>query len=68
MMEDKMPGTKRDFYFTYLKHRDAPVADAQGVSVCKQCGSPAYFDVCSVCRLKAEMSEESKVESQKSEQ
>ncbi|NTU48814.1 MAG: hypothetical protein HGA84_07405, partial [Syntrophobacteraceae bacterium] len=49
-LEGRMPGTKRDFLFSYLEGRNVPRADAD-FAVCRKCGEPAYEDVCSVCNL-----------------
>ncbi|MHC1725487.1 MAG: ATP-binding protein [Syntrophobacteraceae bacterium] len=54
-LEDKMSGTKRDFYFTYLKNRKPPVFEGGEIKVCTQCGEPAYMEICSVCSLKAQL-------------
>ncbi len=57
LMEDKMPGTKRDFYFTWIKNRPpAPAFDGEGVSLCRECGGPAFMETCSVCAIKAALS------------
>ena len=50
LMEAKMPGTKRDFLFTYLDHRSPPV-EAVDWNHCRKCGQPAYGEQCSVCNL-----------------
>jgi tRNA(Ile)-lysidine synthase TilS/MesJ len=56
-MEDKMPGTKRDFYFTWLKKRQPPAPfDGEGVSRCRECGAPAFMETCSVCAIRAMLS------------
>lgn len=53
-LESKMPGTKRDFLFTYLD-RKKPLVHASTFGSCKQCGEPAYSDLCSVCNLKNQL-------------
>jgi tRNA(Ile)-lysidine synthase TilS/MesJ len=56
-MEEKMPGTKRDFYFTWLKNRQPPAPfDGEGVSRCRECGEPAFMETCSVCAIRAILS------------
>ncbi len=50
LMEERMPGTKRNFLFTYIDRREPPKADLQP-KVCVKCGEPAFLDVCSVCNL-----------------
>lgn len=54
-LESKMSGTKRDFYFTYLKNRKPPEFEGGEITVCRQCGEPAYMETCSVCSLKAQL-------------
>jgi hypothetical protein len=57
LMEDKMPGTKRDFYFMWLKKRQPPAPfDGEGVSRCRECGAPAFMETCSVCAIRAMLS------------
>ncbi len=55
MIEERMPGTKRDFYFTYLKKRAAPVFEGGDIGVCRECGEPAYQDTCGVCTVRAQL-------------
>lgn len=56
LLESKMPGTKRDFLFSYLDRRHPPGADSD-FAVCRGCGEPAYEDVCSVCNLRSRLEE-----------
>jgi uncharacterized protein (TIGR00269 family) len=54
LMEEKMPGTKRDFYFTWLKNRQPPAPfDGENVSRCRECGEPAFMEICGVCAIRA---------------
>jgi uncharacterized protein (TIGR00269 family) len=53
-LEDKMPGTKRDFLFSHLRRRQPPELD-QSMRSCERCGEPAFLPVCSVCNLKAHL-------------
>lgn len=56
-MEEKMPGTKRDFYFTWLKNRQPPAPfDGEGVLRCRECGEPSFMETCSVCAVRAILS------------
>ncbi|MCE5244374.1 MAG: ATP-binding protein [Syntrophobacteraceae bacterium] len=50
MLETRMPGTKRDFLFSYVDRRKPPVLSAD-IGTCKSCGEPAFGDLCSVCKL-----------------
>ncbi len=49
-LETKMPGTKRDFLFTYL-NRNKPHLEQRAFVSCRHCGEPAYTDLCSTCSL-----------------
>lgn len=49
-LEEAMPGTKRDFLFTYLENRQPPQPESP-YGACRFCGEPCYSDVCSVCNL-----------------
>ncbi|MCU0588585.1 MAG: adenine nucleotide alpha hydrolase family protein [Syntrophobacteraceae bacterium] len=49
-LEERMPGTKRDFLFTFLS-RQKPVASPRPFQNCKHCGEPAFGEICSVCNL-----------------
>lgn len=49
-LENRMPGTKRDFLFTYLRKRRQPALDP-GIGSCTQCGQPSFAQTCSVCHL-----------------
>jgi len=56
-LETRMPGTKRDFLFTYLDRRNPP-RDSSPFEPCRECGEPTYGDLCSVCRLKSQLAED----------
>ncbi|MDY6908540.1 MAG: ATP-binding protein [Thermodesulfobacteriota bacterium] len=49
-LEMKMPGTKRDFLFTYLE-RNHPAKAAEAFGTCRECGEPCYESLCSVCNF-----------------
>jgi tRNA(Ile)-lysidine synthase TilS/MesJ len=49
-LEEKMPGTKRDFLFSYVDHKDPPKEELL-FGRCRQCGEVTYEDLCSVCNL-----------------
>lgn len=49
-LEASMPGTKRDFLFSYLK-RHEPEPPARPFQDCTLCGEPSYGKICSVCHL-----------------
>lgn len=59
-LENVMPGTKRDFLFTYVDRREPPTHDDFGT--CARCGEPTYMDLCSVCNLKMTLEEVDKKE------
>jgi len=54
-LEGRMPGTKRDFLFTFLKGRRPPTEAT--FQTCSSCGQPTYGQLCGVCRLKARLSQ-----------
>ena len=49
-LEHKMPGTKRDFLFTYVNRRKPPQPESP-YQVCRECGEPSYGNLCSVCNI-----------------
>ena len=49
-LENKMPGTKRDFLFTYIKRRTPPQPESP-YRECRACGEPSYGELCSVCNI-----------------
>lgn len=49
-LENNMPGTKRDFLFSYVNRRSPPES-THPFGTCTQCGEPAYSDLCSVCNV-----------------
>lgn len=55
-LEHKMPGTKRDFLFTYVDGREPPMPESP-YRLCEECGEPAYAAVCSVCNLMGQVRE-----------
>ncbi len=57
VLETKMPGTKRDFYYNYLRKRQKPDFNGDEIRLCGTCGSPAYLETCSVCAIKAQLAD-----------
>jgi tRNA-5-methyluridine54 2-sulfurtransferase len=55
-LETKMPGTKRDFLFTFLDRRRGVVANCPDTT-CSRCGEPTFAEVCSVCHLSEHLKE-----------
>jgi uncharacterized protein (TIGR00269 family) len=51
-LEERMPGTKRDFLFTFLA-RQKPDSGPRDFHDCRECGEPAFGELCSVCNLKS---------------
>lgn len=51
-LEYKMPGTKRDFLFHYIRQNGTNEERPPFVD-CKLCGEPSYDGLCSVCNLKS---------------
>lgn len=57
-LEERMPGTKRDFLFTFLgRQKPDPVLPV--FHDCKQCGEPAFGETCSVCNLLSQLQSDS---------
>jgi uncharacterized protein (TIGR00269 family) len=54
-IESEMPGTKRNFLFSYIQQASAET-DGSSFGLCMQCGQPTYADLCSVCHLKNKLS------------
>jgi len=55
-LEKKMPGTKRDFLFSYLESKEPP-KPVDDFGTCDQCGQPCYGTRCSVCNLLSQLRE-----------
>ncbi|MFH1059740.1 MAG: ATP-binding protein [Pseudomonadota bacterium] len=51
LMDQKMPGTKRDFYLGFLRRQGAPPLPPAPGAACRVCGQPTHVEVCTVCRL-----------------
>lgn len=51
--EQQSPGTKHDFYFSFLRKAADKFIDpeAEPLGVCERCGAPAGSDICSFCRI-----------------
>lgn len=56
LLETKMPGTKRDFLFGFIENKKPPVSEEVPEKKCISCGALSYQDICSICRLKEELS------------
>ncbi len=53
LLDQRMPGTKRDLYLAFLREKGAPPLEETPPGRCPSCGSPTYVGVCSACRLLA---------------
>lgn len=51
LLEERMPGTKRDLYFGFLRRKGTPPAPPKPGGKCARCGAPTHLDVCASCRL-----------------
>jgi uncharacterized protein (TIGR00269 family) len=51
LLEDRMPGTKRNFMFGYLEQQNQPLSE-DVFQACRRCGQPTSVDLCAACRLK----------------
>lgn len=65
-LESKMPGTKRDFLFTFVDRR-TPGIGGSAFNECTRCKEPSYGELCSVCHLKDQLEEGAKANSKASE-
>jgi len=50
-LEDRMPGAKRDFLFSYLKEKGIPWGGGEALEQCHRCGEPSYGSLCGMCGL-----------------
>ena len=50
-LDEKMPGTKKDFYLGWLKRKGAPPLQEQPDKICSGCGAPSFLEMCSACRI-----------------
>lgn len=53
-LEEKMPGTKRDFLLNYIKKRTFPQPEKPQFR-CEGCGYPSYRSLCSLCSLRKQL-------------
>ncbi len=51
LLEERMPGTKRDFYLGFLRRKGGPPPRPRPGGVCRRCGAPTYVETCAACRL-----------------
>ncbi len=58
LLEKRMPGSKRDFLYGFLKEQQPP--QPASYRECSSCGEPTFQEVCGVCRLKASLHQEQK--------
>jgi tRNA(Ile)-lysidine synthase TilS/MesJ len=57
LLEDRMPGTKRDLYLGFLRRKGGPPPAPQPGGVCSRCGAPSNQEVCGACGLLARTDE-----------
>ncbi len=53
LLEQKMPGTKLDFYLSFLRAKQSPPPPVEAPLTCAVCGTPSFVEVCGACRLLA---------------
>ncbi|MGM0423432.1 MAG: ATP-binding protein [Thermodesulfobacteriota bacterium] len=56
LLEDRMPGTKRGFLYSYLR-KPKELQMQEGFQECQNCGEPAYSQPCPVCSLRKRLKE-----------
>jgi len=54
LLEQRMPGTKRSFLFSYLEGKTPPHSEGD-FGTCAHCGQPAWYDICGLCSLKRQI-------------
>jgi len=51
LLEERMPGTKRDLYFGFLRRKGSPPPAPAPSGHCSRCGAPTFVEICAACRL-----------------
>ncbi len=51
LLEERMPGTTRDFYLGFLEDKVKPPVQPDVASSCSVCGAPTYAEACTTCRF-----------------
>jgi uncharacterized protein (TIGR00269 family) len=57
LLEQKMPGTKLDFYLGFLRAKTGPPPATDLAGRCDRCGAPTHVQTCAACRLLAKAHE-----------
>ena len=57
LLEERMPGTKRDLYFGFLRRKGGPPPLPKPGGTCSRCGAPTHVETCAACRLLARADE-----------
>lgn len=50
-LDQKMPGTRRNFYLSFLRAKAGPPPAPVAGGVCQECGAPTFVGTCTVCRM-----------------
>jgi tRNA(Ile)-lysidine synthase TilS/MesJ len=50
-LDEKMPGTKRNFYLSFLRAKSGPPPAPVAGGSCQVCGEPTFVGTCTVCRM-----------------
>jgi hypothetical protein len=50
-LDQKMPGTKRNFYLSFLRAKAGPPPAPVAGGCCQVCGEPTFVGTCTVCRM-----------------
>jgi len=51
LLEQRMPGTKRDLYFGFLRRKGGPPPAPEPAGACAACGSPTHQAICNACLM-----------------
>jgi tRNA(Ile)-lysidine synthase TilS/MesJ len=57
LLDQRMPGTKRDLYFGFLRRKEGPPPAPIPGGACSRCGAPSHQEVCGACNLLARTDE-----------
>lgn len=52
-LDEKMPGSKRNFYFSFLRNKGGPPETPQEAGACQVCGGVTHAEICTPCRMLA---------------
>ena len=51
LLEQRMPGTKRDLYLGFLRRKGGPPDNPAPAGACSVCGAPTFQETCTACTM-----------------